>query len=331
MPFNKETNIEHKKGLAVKALFFVAGFSLALAILVMSAHVGQRSCKRKMSTSDYKYISSAIPCTQDDKISEHYDTDLKAKLQDYIDDATTRKMTKHVSVYHYDLRDGSWFGINENEKFYPSSLLKIPIVMAVMEESEKSFDYLFTKVKYEGVDTGLVQHFEPEEKLEVGKIYTIGELAEKTIKYSNNEAAFVLSDIVGNKKLQTIYEDIGIPLPGPNEENFVSVREYITFFKVLFNGAYLSHGSSEAILSLLTKTTFNDGLVAGVPSTVPVAHKFGERTDEKTDGLQLHDCGIVYVPEKPYILCVMTRGSDFKQLSEIIKNVSKIVYENVKK
>jgi len=28
--------------------------------------------------------------------------------------------------------------------------------------------------------------------------------------------------------------------------------------------------------------------------------------------VQLHDCGIVYYPETPYLLCVMTKGWNFE-------------------
>ncbi len=75
-------------------------------------------------------------------------------------------------------------------------------------------------------------------------------------------------------------------------------------------------------------------VVAGVPSTVDVAHKFGERTTlasdtESTETKQLHDCGIVYFPENPYLLCVMTRGTDFKVLEGIISDISRMVYEEV--
>ncbi len=60
-----------------------------------------------------------------------------------------------------------------------------------------------------------------------------------------------------------------------------------------------------------------------------VAHKFGERSflDKKTK--QLHDCGIVYHPAKPYVLCVMTRGDDFDKLSAVLRSVSALVYQEV--
>ena len=42
---------------------------------------------------------------------------------------------------------------------------------------------------------------------------------------------------------------------------------------------------------------------------------------------ELHDCGIVYYPEHPYFLCVMTRGGDRPKLAAAIADVSKVAYD----
>jgi len=47
-----------------------------------------------------------------------------------------------------------------------------------------------------------------------------------------------------------------------------------------------------------------------------------------TEGVQLHDCGIVYYPQRPYVICVMTKGRDLDVLKNVIKGISEIVYEH---
>ena len=88
-------------------------------------------------------------------------------------------------------------------------------------------------------------------------------------------------------------------------------------------------------METLVNVDFRDGLVAGVPGNIEVAHKFGER-EVDSQQTQLHDCGIVYYPKRPYLLCVMTRGQhtddgavDEQKLQAIIKEVSTIVYNYV--
>jgi hypothetical protein len=105
------------------------------------------------------------------------------------------------------------------------------------------------------------------------------------------------------------------------------VKDYGMFFRVLFNASYLSKDSSEKALKLLSESTFTKGLVAGIPSGVSISHKFGERV--MGDTRQLHDCGIVYLPKQPYLLCIMTRGKDFDQLAGVISEISKKVYDDV--
>ncbi len=43
--------------------------------------------------------------------------------------------------------------------------------------------------------------------------------------------------------------------------------------------------------------------------------------------VEAHDCGIVYYPDSPYLLCVMTRGKDTGQLESIIGKISQITYQ----
>jgi beta-lactamase class A len=86
---------------------------------------------------------------------------------------------------------------------------------------------------------------------------------------------------------------------------------------------------SNKALEILSTVEFRDGLRAKLPPEIKIAHKFGERGTR--DGFQLHDCGIVYYPERPYLLCVMTRGQDMDSLKEVIQDISFMVYSEVSK
>jgi beta-lactamase class A len=98
-------------------------------------------------------------------------------------------------------------------------------------------------------------------------------------------------------------------------------------FRILFNASYLTQAASEQALELLTRSEFRAGLVAGVPAGTVVAHKFGERIDGGV--AKLHDCGIVYHPARPYLLCVMTEGDRFEPLASLIAETSRIAYDQV--
>jgi beta-lactamase class A len=110
----------------------------------------------------------------------------------------------------------------------------------------------------------------------------------------------------------------------------LSARKYSVFFRILFNSSFLSRANSEYALSLLTESTFREGLRAGVPSEIPLAHKFGERKIGN-DLQQFHDCGVVYYPRHPYLLCIMTRGNNIPNLKKAIADTSRFVYEEIDK
>ena len=82
-------------------------------------------------------------------------------------------------------------------------------------------------------------------------------------------------------------------------------------------------------MQILSKTSFNKGMVAGLPKGVSISHKFGERGFSDSNIKQLHECGIVYMAGSPYLVCVMTRGTDFDQLSSVIADISGIIYKEV--
>ena len=66
-----------------------------------------------------------------------------------------------------------------------------------------------------------------------------------------------------------------------------------------------------------------------LPEEVKVAHKIG--TYDATDQIHVQsDCGIVYIPERNYLLCVMVKGDD-PIASRIIGDISKVTYNFVTK
>ncbi len=122
------------------------------------------------------------------------------------------------------------------------------------------------------------------------------------------------------------YEDLGIPVPTEVAPGYtIDVKTYASFFRVLYNASYLNQQNSEHLLSLLSNSDFTKGIRAGVPAGTTVADKFGEFRVSDSD-YRLNDCGIVYKPHDPYILCILTRGSDYDALAGTIASISTTVW-----
>ena len=281
----------------------------------------------------FKFVNPLLECeVGGDNVEFKEIRPFKKNLQELIDSLKARGWANFSAVYFRDLNNGPWFGINAKEKFTPASLLKVPLMMAYFKEAETNPKILRDSIRFENLqDSNSSENIRPSSILAPGKIYTVEELIRRTIIYSDNNAYLLLLRHFDQKKLIAIYSDLGVPVPFDGaDENLMTVKQYATFFRILFNASYLNRAMSIKALELLSKTEFHDGIVAGVPPNVGVVHKFGERTyPGKNIEKQMHDCGIVYYPDHPYLICVMTRGDSFEHLDNSIMEISALVFKNV--
>ncbi len=255
--------------------------------------------------------------------------DFKVKLESKVNNDINNNRATQISVYFRDLNNGPWIGVNEEEKFIPASLLKIPLMMVYFKTAETDAKILSQKYKYNAAEfpNDSTMTFNKRTTLKDNTEYTIAELIKRMIIYSDNDALRLLAMHIDEKSQKEIYMNLGIKVPSSSLEEFISPRNMSSFLRVLYNTTYLNEEMSEKSLQLLTQTKFDSGLTAGVPKDVLVAQKYGER---ETDTFkELHDCGIIYYPKHPYILCIMTKGNDYNTLATIIKEISQLTYEQV--
>ncbi len=276
----------------------------------------------------FKYISPLLDCENNQALNYNY-KNLDQNIKNSINGELEKKSVSSVSLYFRDLNNGPWIGINYEEKFSPASLLKVPLMMAYLKIAENKPDSLNQKFKIVdyGTDT-LEQNILPSEKLVIGREYSVEELIMRAIKYSDNAAANTLLANIESTDLEKIYSDLNLIIPGTlNSENYMTITEYSSIFRILYNASYLNRETSEKALSILASANFNSGLTSKLPQNVIVSHKFGERVFENKK--QLHDCGIIYMKNENYLLCIMTRGDDFKLMEDAIANISKNIYEQM--
>ena len=290
-----------------------------------------------MNERHFTYTNPALDYAVWDAIMSSKDINLELTLSWYIAQKTLAEETTYISVYFRNLNNGNRFGINEKEVFSPASLMKLPLLMAYLKwlQNEPGIFNIKLPVIPQESRNVYKQDIPPTEKLDVWKEYTVKELLEHMIKYSDNQASTILEQRVPPQAYQNVFLDNGFPFPeqAKNDGDLqIKIVDYAAPFRILFNASYINKELSAYALRLLSKTTFNEWLVAWVPSHIKVAHKFGERWKELSNGStekQLHDCGIIYYPTHPYILCVMTRWHDRNILKQIVASISKRVYDEV--
>lgn len=283
----------------------------------------------------YKYINPDLNCDEDPTSAT---VSLKKSVEEVVSTNISLKKADKVSIFYRDLVNRQWFGINENDSFSPASLLKLPLAIALYKVAQVDPSVLDKQLKidksnFENLYN--IHNIKPEVELKENSTYSVEDLIEHMLKYSDNVALVTLSSSINKDFLNMVYKDLGVSLPlsyGKNQD-FVSVKTYGSIMRVLFNASYLNQDLSNKLLQIMSQSKFKEGIVAGVPEKVGVSSKFGERTffdvnNNKIDKVELHDCGIIYDERGAYSICVMTEGKDYESLTSVIANVSKVVYSN---
>ena len=247
-------------------------------------------------------------------------------LQRAVDESIHAGKASDIGIYFRLPVNAHWLGINENDKFNPGSLIKAPIMAAYLKEAESSPSGLQRRIRYDRAKNDPLPNSLPPQL--PADTYTAKKLIETMIIDSDNVAKNALLDALNPASLQDIYDEMSFLQDSAGQ---ITPKNYVRFLTRLYNATYINREYSNMALELLTKTTFNDGLVAGVPHDIKVAHKYGERgiyEENAVVGAELHDCGLVYAPNEPYYLCVMTKGTDTKVLASVIRTISAIVYRD---
>ena len=142
---------------------------------------------------------------------------------------------------------------------------------------------------------------------------------------SDNTAYYMmLRNLEKDVPKQSVWSHLGLQDFITNDGK-ISAKRYAVVLRSLYNAAYLSKEDSSKVLTLLTETPFREYLEQGLPIGMKFAHKIGVIPDMSV----YMDAGIVYLPNRPYILIVMTQGKGEKEVGRIMKDISLKAYTYV--
>lgn len=320
-----------------------AVISLAAGIFIGRQFWGNRSVQKKddvemiqPANTSYRLINPMLDCIESRQLDMRELSVFKPEITKYINKCKSKYSDIHISYYFRDLNNGLWTGINEKETFSPASLMKVPIMIAVLKEAQSNGSLLNEKIKFDKnrfVNVDEESGFEKQDGVE----YTVEEYIRQMIVYSDNASAIILLDRVGFDKVNQVQKDLNLYVENLTDPqaNFVPVNRYSSVFRILYNASYLNKAMSEKALQMLTETVYKKGIREAVPAQYAIAHKYGERDlfDEKGNRqtLQLHHFAIVFYTGKPYLLGIMTRGADRNTKEKIIYDLAKITFDEVDK
>jgi beta-lactamase class A len=237
-----------------------------------------------------------------------------------------------VGVAIKDLRSGQEFLINGDEIFPQASSIKIHILSEVFRQAEQGkfrmMDIMPVPPAARVGGSGVLNELGP------GSVsMSIRDYAILMIVLSDNTATNLLIQLVGmdninrslesmgatKTKLQRVMMDLKAATEG--RENIGTPREVMVILDKMYRGELVGKKASEEMISILRKPK-EGPIKAGLPESIEVAGKDGEVEAVRCD------VGIVFLPDSPYIICVMTKLlSRDEDGSRVITDVSRLTFQ----
>jgi beta-lactamase class A len=214
------------------------------------------------------------------------------------------------------LRDGTSYGVSNDEKFQGASLLKLPLMILMYKMTEDG--QLDLDTKYILKESDKVEGSGILFTAKAGTSYTFRQLAQFMGKNSDRTAYKIMKDVVGSSRLKAYLDEIG--LQNTNIDTGDTTPNDIGFlFQKLWNGNLVNQTDRDEILGFLENTIYEKWITTGVPKEIKVAHKFGQ------DAAVMADGGII-LTSNPYVLVIMGEGITEHDADNLFPKVSSDIY-----
>jgi beta-lactamase class A len=223
-------------------------------------------------------------------------------------------------VWVQDLPTGASTGQHAQQSFVAASVIKFYILVALYEEVAKGQISLDEKITTTAADiqdfgTGSIR-YDP-----VGTSYSLADLAQRAAKQSDNTAAYLITQRLGEAYIQSRTNAWGMTDTSIALDH-TTPQDIGTLFAAVARRRVLPARSALDLLGLLTDTDFEDRLPALLPPYAVVSHKIGT----EANGV-MNDAGLVVLPTRSYVLAIMTDGTDPDQVIQAEQQLSQTVFQ----
>jgi beta-lactamase class A len=306
------------------AVILILLLTIVCTSLITHAVVSRTGGTQYNSTQSDQFINPVVTSN----LHKHFIVNFQPLRAAFLD--LQKKYRQKTHIYFAYLNNAAWVGINERDMFTAASTVKVPLAMSVYKaiEAKKLTENDQVMLEQSDIDNAFGELY----KEGPGKAFTVGQLIEIMLTKSDNTAANALKrtlERIGiTGPLDDVYQAMGWEFQTFGQaENYgtINVKLLSNMFLALYNATYVDPEHSETILKYLTQTPFKEKIVAGIPNSVPVAHKVGVYENSKT----FSDCGIVYAPNRSYLLCVSSVGANEQEANKFISEISRTVYTYV--
>ena len=313
----KEKNNPQNKIWEYVIIFLTVGFLMSVAFNVYLFWSKQNNIEAGIGKINNKYnlLNPARKFVKQNDLIINFQP-----LRDYLNDKY--EADPNISVYFEYLSTGASIAIKKDVEFYPASLLKVPVAMAVTKKIERG-EWKWTN-ELVLMSTDKDDKFGTLYKEPTNSTHTIEDLVRRSLSDSDNTAHFMLVRNLDIEEMKDVYDHMGLPGFLETEGN-LSAKKYSVIFRTLYASSYLAEENSQKLLSYLSDSPFDDYIQSGLPQDIAFSHKIGVDTEKKI----YLDSGIIYAQNRPYLLTVMTKNKDEQTAKKIMKDISKRAYDYV--
>jgi beta-lactamase class A len=236
-----------------------------------------------------------------------------------------------------DLRSGARVSVRGDETFPTASLIKVAVLVALLDEVSKGTIRMDERISLLARDrvggSGVLQY------MQSGLEPTVEDAAWLMITLSDNTATNILLDHLNVKTVWDKMEALGLPHTKIHSKTFLrstsiavdsSVKyglgvttpnETARLFELLHHGRAVSPAHDSTALAMLRANQDATKLARWLPDTVAIAHKTGEVDRSRSD------CGIVYGPQAPVVVCALTREN--RETSYAVDNPANLLMARI--
>ena len=219
-----------------------------------------------------------------------------------------------ISFYYYDLESGYSVEYRADRAYQAASVIKAPYVKWLLASGIDGSEKLTMLSSDKQGGSGVV------DKEPAGTQFTVDQLMENAIRYSDNTAYYMLNKRFGFKEFNTYAAELGIKANANSNCVLTYPRPRFGYLSARDIGLYMADiakfletGSEDAkrLKTWMTSTSEESQLVEAYRNKYTVAHKYG---DTKNIENAVHDGAIVYA-EQPFVLAVATSLEPFAAAS----------------
>jgi len=257
---------------------------------------------------------------------EHFLTTVQP-LRDYLKNLVETETNADISIYYEFLNTGANISINPDDRYYPASLIKLPIAIVAMKKVQDGEWRLDSELVLMTEDIN-EEFGDIYTKYSVGDRITVEEVIKWSLMKSDNTAHDMLFRNTTTDERVAFIDDIGL-YELFDQDFSVTTKEYARIFRSLYTASYLNREYSQKVLEWLTQAEFKDYLSYGLGPEAKFAHKYGIHVSNNI----FADAGIVYYPNRPYLLVVIIKGKfdnheeNRALATSIMHNISSKAYE----